>query len=143
MTLNVFSSVIGNTNQIEETTPFSVNQNLNYYFTLDESSIFALEVQHLWSDEDPFYNAVLEEKENYEATAESLGLNTDQINYNLAQDRRIKSNQLDAKLDYYFIINPKSNLNLTFGSIFSNQKFNSTLFQFRIQLIRFYTSILC
>lgn len=129
-TQNVFSSVIGNTNQIEETTPFSVNQNLNYYFTLDESSIFALEVQHLWSDEDPFYNAVLEEKENYEATAESLGLNTDQINYNLAQDRRIKSNQLDAKLDYYFIINPKSNLNLTIGSIFSNQKFNSTLFQF-------------
>ena len=129
-TQNVFSSVIGNTNQIEETTPFSINQNLNYYFTLDESSIFALEVQHLWSDEDPFYNAVLEEKENYAATAESLGLNTDQINYNLAQDRRIKSNQLDAKLDYYFIINPKSNLNLTFGSILSNQKFNSTLFQF-------------
>ena len=51
-TQNVFSSVIGNTNQIEETTPFSINQNLNYYFTLDESSIFALEVQHLWSDED-------------------------------------------------------------------------------------------
>ena len=67
-TQNVFSSVIGNTNQIEETTPFSINQNLNYYFTLDESSIFALEVQHLWSDEDPFYNAVLEEKENYAAT---------------------------------------------------------------------------
>ena len=129
-TQNVFSSVIGNTNQIEETTPFSINQNLNYYFTLDESSIFALEVQHLWSDEDHFYNAVLEEKENYEATAEYLGLNTDQINYNLAQDRRIKSNQLDAKLDYYFIINPKSNLNLTFGSILSNQKFSSTLFQF-------------
>ena len=26
-------------------------------------------------------------------------------NYNLNQDRRIKSNQLDAKLDYYNIIN--------------------------------------
>ena len=129
-TQNVLSSVIGYTNQIEETTPFSINQNLNYYFTLDESSIFALEIQHLWSDEDPFYNAVLEDKENYEATAESLGLDANQINYNLAQDRRIKSNQLDAKLDYYFIINPKSNLNLTFGSIFSNQKFNSNLFQF-------------
>ena len=129
-TQNVLSSVIGFTNQIEETTPFSINQNLNYYFTLDESSIFALEIQHLWSDEDPFYNAVLEDKENYEATAVSLGLDTNQISYNLAQDRRIKSNQLDAKLDYYFIINPKSNLNLTFGSILSNQKFNSTLFQF-------------
>jgi hypothetical protein len=127
---NVVSSVIGNTNQTEETTPYSLNQNLNYYFTLDESSIFALEAQHLLSDEDPFYNAILDDKENYGATAESLGLNSDQLNYNLAQDRRIKSNQLDAKIDYYYIINPKSNLNLTFGTIFSNQKFKSNLFQF-------------
>ena len=127
---NYLSSVIGSIDQLDESETFSINQNLNYYFTLDESSIFALEIQHLWSDEDPFYNAVLEDKENYEATAESLGLDANQINYNLAQDRRIKSNQLDAKLDYYFIINPKSNLNLTFGSIFSNQKFNSNLFQF-------------
>lgn len=33
---------------------------MNYYYTLNEKNIFALEVQHLWQDEDPFYNAILE-----------------------------------------------------------------------------------
>lgn len=127
---NLFSSVLGNTNQLDETTPFSINQNLNYYFTLDENNIFALEVQHLIKDEDPFYNALIEDKDTYNATAASLGLAMDEENYNVAQDRRIKSNQLDAKLDYYLIINPKSNLNITLGTILSHQSFQSTLFQF-------------
>tara|TARA_R110000787_G_scaffold129264_3_gene241100 strand:+ start:447 stop:3152 length:2706 start_codon:yes stop_codon:yes gene_type:complete len=127
---NLVSSVIGNTNQLDETTPFSINQNLNYYYTLNETNIFAFEAQHVLKDEDPFYNAIIEEKENYEATGDALGLNGDQQAYNIAQDKRIKSNQLDAKLDYYYIINPKSNLNVTFGTILSHQKFNSNLFQF-------------
>ena len=127
---NLVSSVIGNTSQLDETTPFSINQNLNYYYTLNETNIFAFEAQHLLKDEDPFYNAIIEDKENYESTGVSLGLDGDQQDYNINQDRRIKSSQLDAKLDYYYIINPKSNLNVTFGSIFSHQKFNSNLFQF-------------
>lgn len=30
---NVFSSVIGNTGQVEEVTPYSINQTFNYYYT--------------------------------------------------------------------------------------------------------------
>ncbi len=127
---DLVSSVIGNTNQLEESTPFSINQNINYYYTINENNIFAFEAQHLIKDEDPFYNAIIDEKENYEATANSLGLNEDQENYNIAQDKRIKSNQLDAKIDYFNIINPKSNLNFTLGTILSQQSFNSNLFQF-------------
>ncbi len=127
---NLLSSVLGNTDQLNETTPYSINQNINYYYTLDENNIFAFEAQHLFRDEDPFYNAIIEDKDNYEATADDLGLDKNQLNYNIAQDRRIKSSQLDAKLDYYYIINPKSNLNFTLGTILSNQKFNSNLFQF-------------
>jgi hypothetical protein len=37
---------------------------------------------------------------------------------------------LDAKLDYYHILNTKSNLNLTMGTILSRQEFNSDIFQF-------------
>ena len=37
---------------------------------------------------------------------------------------------MDAKLDYYFIINPKSNINISLGTIQSNQQFNSNIFQF-------------
>ncbi len=131
---NAFSSVVGNTTQIEEVTPYSINQNLNYYYTLDENNIFALEAQHFLKNEDPFYNAVLVNDfagpDAFDATAEALGLDTSLTNYDLGQNRKIKSNQLDAKLDYYRILNSKSNLNLTFGTILSRQEFNSNIFQF-------------
>ena len=136
---NLFSSVLKSTDQYEEATPFSINQTFNYYYTLNEKNIFALETQSLISNEDPFYNAVLfndpdnnDDLENdaFDNTADELGLIRSINNYNLGQERRIKSNQLDAKLDYYNILNSKSNINLTLGVIFSKQEFNSQFFQF-------------
>lgn len=131
---NVFSSVIGNTTQLEEVTPFSINQNINYYYTLNENNIFAFEAQHLLKNEDPFYNAILVNDplgtDAFDTTAEALGLDTSLNTYDLGQNRLIKSNQLDAKLDYYNILNSKSNLNLTLGVILSRQEFNSDIFQF-------------
>ncbi|MGH1383184.1 carboxypeptidase-like regulatory domain-containing protein [Kordia sp.] len=128
----VFSSVIGTTNQIDEVTPYSFNQNLNYYYTLNENNIFALEAQHLIKNEDPFYNAILDNDTDsaFDTTADALGLDTTTSQYNLRQNRRIKSNQFDMKLDYYNILNARSNINITFGTILSNQQFNSNLFQF-------------
>lgn len=131
---SIFSSVIGNTNQTDEVTPYNINQSLKYYYTLDEDNIFAFESQHVLKNEDPIYNAILDNIPNgitpYTSTANALGLNTAMSEYNLGQNRRIESNQLDAKLDYYHIINPKSNLNLTLGTILSYQAFNSSIFQF-------------
>jgi hypothetical protein len=131
---NVFSSVVGNTDQEDEVTPYSLNQNLNYYYTLDENNIFALEAQHLIRNEDPFYNAILQNDPNgedaFDATADALGLDTSLATYNIGQDRRIFSNQLDAKIDYYNILNTKSNLNFTLGLILSRQEFDSRIFQF-------------
>ena len=132
-----FSSINNNIDQLEETTPYNVNQNLNYYYTLDENNIFALEAQHVIKDEDPFYNAILEDKLNYDSTAANLGLDDTQSNYNLAQEKRVKSNQLDAKLDYWNILNKKSNINFTFGTILSHQKFDSNIFQFLDNSSRF------
>ena len=138
---NVTSSVIGNTAQAEEASPYSINQNINYYFTLDENNIFAFEAQHLIKDEDPFYTAVLantpQTNDPFDSTATALGLNTLQSQYSLGQNRKIFSNQLDAKVDYYHIINQKSNLNLTLGTLLSHQKFDSTIFQFLDQGISF------
>ncbi len=129
---NIFSSVIGNTNQLDEVTPYSINQNINYYYTLNETNILAFEAQHLIKNEDPFYNALLVNDPDgaFDSTAAALGLDDSVTNYDLGQNRRIKSNQLDAKLDYYNILNTKSNINLTFGTILSRQEFNSNLFQF-------------
>ncbi|MDC1312427.1 carboxypeptidase-like regulatory domain-containing protein [Flavobacteriaceae bacterium] len=136
------SSVVGPTQQVDQVNPYSITQGLKYYYTLNENNIFALEAQYLNKDEDPFYNVLLgndpdnndplapEEQDAYDSTARALGLNQGLNNYNINQDRRIKSNQLDAKLDYYNIINNKSNINLTLGSIVSRQDFNSNIFQF-------------
>ena len=127
---NYLSSVIGSIGQLDEAETFSINQNLNYYYTLNEKNIFALEAQHLLKDEDPFYNAILENNSNYQTTALGLGLDNSSPFYNIAQDKRVKSNQLDAKLDYWNILNKKSDLNLTFGAIYSKQEFDSEIFQF-------------
>ena len=131
---NNLSSVLGRTNQFDEVTPFNINQNLKYYYTLDENNIFAFEAQSVVKDEDPFYNAILENNpqdiDPFDSTANALGLDTSQSSYNLGQNRRIQTNQLDAKLDYYNIIGSKSNINFTLGTILSRQQFNSNIFQF-------------
>jgi len=131
---NNFSSVLGDTNQVDEITPYNINQNFSYYYTLDEDNIFAFEAQHVLKNENPFYNVELnndpEGNDPFDVTAEAIGLNTALNNYNIGQDKQVQSNQLDAKLDYYHIINPKSNINFTLGTIQSFQQFNSNIFQF-------------
>ena len=138
---NSFSSVLGNTNQVDEITPYNINQNFSYYFTLDEDNIFAFEAQHVLKNENPFYNVTIDNNPDnsdpFDITAEAIGLNTSLSNYNLGQEKQIESNQLDAKLDYYHIINPKSNINFTLGTIQSHQQFNSKIFQFLNQSIKF------
>ena len=135
-----FSAIIGNNTPIlenENATPFTINQNFNYFYTANEKNIFALEVQHLLQDEDPFYLASIQNTDldsdnddvGFDAGADVLGLDKTQQFYKLEQDRRVKSNQLDAKLDYYYIINDKSNFNFVGGTILSKQTFDSKFFQ--------------
>jgi hypothetical protein len=135
---NFFSSVVGDINELEGSNPFSVKQDLNYYYTLNENNIFAFEGQHYIAEEDPFYNALLDndplvntgpDADAYDVTAAGLGLNQSQNFYNINQDRILKTHQLDAKLDYWNILNKKSDINFTLGTIQSRQRFNTDLFQ--------------
>ncbi|AUS07181.1 TonB-dependent receptor [Pseudotamlana carrageenivorans] len=124
-----YSSVNGDVNELESADPYSINQNFNYYYTLNDKNIFAVEAQSLIQDEDPFYNAFIEDKANYDDVADALGLNNLQSAYNVSQEKRVKSNQLDARLDYWHILNQKSDLNITLGIIYSKQDFDSNIFQ--------------
>ena len=45
------------------------------------------------------------------------------------RDKMIETNKIDSKIDYYYVINDKSNLNLTLGTTLSRQNFNSNIFQ--------------
>jgi len=54
-----FSSLLSDIYTSKKQNPFSFNQNMNYYYTLNDKNVFAFEMQHLYQDEDPFYNANL------------------------------------------------------------------------------------
>ncbi|WP_405227303.1 carboxypeptidase regulatory-like domain-containing protein [Dokdonia sp. Asnod1-B02] len=123
--------------QDKENEPFSINQNVNLYYTLDENNIFSGTIQHLYQDEDPFYNATLSQEP---FTAPDPADMTNEISsidfmpganglFDINQNKNIKTNKLDAKLDYYYILNKKSNINITAGTTLSRQDFNSNLFQ--------------
>ena len=107
----------------KEQNPVTLTQNMSLYYTKSDKSVYDVEIQHLYQDEDPFYNA-------------NLGLNPfpilglqNQSRYNINQNRFVKTNKLDAKVDYYYMVTPKSNINFTFGNTYSLQNFNSHIFQ--------------
>lgn len=113
-----------NINTIKNQDPISVNQNLSLYYTQSDKNIFAFEMQHLYQEEDPFYNA------NLRSQPFSLaGYVSGQNRNNISQSRFVKTNKIDAKLDYYYMVTPKSNINVTLGNTFSRQNFDSHIFQ--------------
>lgn len=127
--LSVFTDASGVTNnpitENKNNDPFSLNQNLNAYYTLNEKNIFAGYVQHLYQKENPFYEAIVTQQ----PFAQILPLDTDQSNFDINQDKMVETNKIDSKIDYYYVINDKSNLNLTLGTTQSRQDFNSSIYQ--------------
>nr|WP_299381368.1 carboxypeptidase regulatory-like domain-containing protein [Allomuricauda sp.] len=121
-------SVADVTDNIEENKrqkPTNITQNSNLYYTLNKDHIFALELQLVHTDEDPFYNAIREEQ----PFLNIIPFDDTQSNFNIGQEQRVLTNRLDAKLDYFWVTGPKSNLNFTLGTIWSSQNFNSSIFQ--------------
>ena len=104
--------------------PTSFNQNLGLYYTMNDKNVFAFEAQHLYQDEDPFYNANLE-TQPFNLNDYISGQNRNNIN----QNRFVKTNKIDTKLDYYYMLTPKSNINVTLGNTYSHQNFNTHIFQ--------------
>ncbi|WP_291099069.1 MULTISPECIES: carboxypeptidase-like regulatory domain-containing protein [unclassified Flavobacterium] len=104
--------------------PTSVNQNVSLYYTKNDKNIFAFEAQHLYQDENPFYNANLQ-SQPFNLSGYITGQNRNDLN----QNRFVKTNKVDAKLDYYYMVTPKSNINITLGNTYSYQSFNSHIFQ--------------
>jgi len=122
----VNSNVISeNISSYKKQNPTSVNQNFSIYYTLKEKSVFDIEIQHLYQEEDPFYNANL----NRPPFSSLIGYDFSQNRNDLNQSRFVKTNKLDSKLDYYYMVTPKTNFNFTLGDTYSYQNFNSSIFQ--------------
>lgn len=108
-------------------TPFSLNQNLSAYWTHNDRNIFAFEFQHLFQEEDPLYTANLGMNP---FPSGGLGIVDEPSGrYDLNQDRLVRTNKFDGKIDYYFVATPRANLNLTLGSTYSRQSFDSRFYQ--------------
>ena len=121
---SLFSNLLSDIYTNKKQNPFSINQNLNYYYTLNEKHVFAAEFQHLYQEEDPFYNANLETQPFILS-----GYNGTQLRDDVNQNRFVKTNKLDSKFDYYYMVTPKSNINLTLGNTYSYQNFDSSILQ--------------
>ncbi|WP_412465045.1 carboxypeptidase-like regulatory domain-containing protein [Flavobacterium mekongense] len=114
---------------VKKQDPVTINQNLSFYYTAAEKHVFAFETQHLYQDENPFYNANLASDPFTSPSNNILGYDTNQVRTDLNQERFVKTNKLDSKLDYYYMLTPKSNLNVTLGNTYSAQNFNSSMYQ--------------
>ncbi len=113
-----------------EYNPVVYNQSLSAYYTASDNHIFAVESQFLNQVEDPFANAIRDLRgiDDVEPLNGALGLDpADPFNTN--QREFVLTNKLDAKLDYWYVINKKSNINFTVGSVLSRQNFDSSIFQ--------------
>jgi hypothetical protein len=111
-------------NTTKEQKPISVNQNLSLFYTLNEKNIFAFEMQHLYQEEDPFYNANLKSQ-----PFSLVGYIPGQDRNDISQNRFVTTSKLDAKVDYFYMLTPKSNINITLGNTYSYQNFNSNIYQ--------------
>ena len=118
------NSATENINTSKKQDPISVNQNLSLYYTQSDKNIFAFEMQHLYQEENPFYNANLK-SQPFNLADYISGQNRNNIN----QNRFVKTNKIDAKLDYYYMLTNKSNINVTLGNTYSHQNFNSSIYQ--------------
>ena len=111
-------------NTKKEQEPISFNQNLSLFYTLNEKNIFAVEMQHLYQEEDPFYNANLKSQ-----PFNLVGYVPGQNRNDISQNRFVTTSKLDAKIDYYYMLTAKSNINVTLGNTYSYQNFNSSMYQ--------------
>ncbi len=123
---DVSSTNRGAVDTYKEEKPFSINQNFNLYYTIDEKNIFSAEVQYNYEKDEPLYNS-LATTQPFEIIP-SVQLADDDI-IDLIQDKKLSTSKFDAKLDYYYLLTPKSNINVSFGTTFSSQNLTSGISQ--------------
>src|SRR5690606_36686476 len=140
-TISIVGDNQNNIAEVKENKPFSINQNANAYFTLNDKNIFAAEVQHLYQNEDPFYRAVqdsipfrvvftvINPRDPFNSDAVFFHPTMHSDSYNINQNKTVKTNNIDAKVDYYNVLSNLSNLKFSVGRTYSNLKFYSGIFQ--------------
>lgn len=127
-----FNTVNNTISELKENDPFSIQQHANMYYTFKNENILSAQVQHYYAKENPFYSSVFQDVDDEENELPFYNLFPYQLNqndYSLNQDKTVTTNKVDAKFDYYYILNKTSNLTLTGGQLYTTQEYNSGIFQ--------------
>lgn len=129
-------SMVPNSNTVisfQEQAPASFNQSLNLFYTYSPKSTWVIEMQHQYEDEDPFYNPQLSvnplQNSNSQDPNDPSSVFVKESSLNIEQSRFVKTNKLDAKVDYYYQVTNKSILNVTTGNTNAFQSYNSSILQ--------------
>lgn len=126
---NIFNSTVYNRIlENQDLNPTSIQQNFSLYKSFSTKDILSVELQHTYKDEDPIYNATLQQSGQFQFV-DLLNLDTNQTAYQLHQDKRVKTNKTDFKAKYWYILNKKSNISTNVGYMGSRQTFNTRLYQ--------------
>ena len=131
--VNDLTSIYGRlNNRVEENldltrtqTPNALNQELKVYYTLNDNHIFSFEAQHLDQTEDPIGRAVRDRN----PFLSLIPFDSNVQRFDIAQYRLIETQKLEAKLDYFYLINDQSNLNLSIGFTNVDQNYFSNFNQ--------------
>lgn len=122
---SLFNGIENNINATREKEPFSIDQNLETYYTLTPKNIFSFEVQHLYKKQIPNYNLVTSQQ----PFIGSLPLADENTLFAISQFKEIRTNKIESALNYYYILNKKSHLNFTVGNVTLNQNLTSNIRQ--------------
>ncbi len=131
--VNDLTSIYGRlNNRVEENldltrtqTPKALNQELKVYYTLNDDHIFSFEAQHLDQTEDPVGRAIRDRN----PFLSLIPFDSDVQRYDIIQNRLIETQKLEAKLDYFYLINDISNINLSIGFTNVDQNYFSNFNQ--------------
>jgi hypothetical protein len=104
--------------------PFSINQNTNIYYTLNEKNIFSFGGQFIYEKNTPLYQSI-----NTDQRFTILPTVNQGTDFNLNQNKKITNQKVDLLLDYYYILNNKRNLNFSFGAVLNKQKLTTQMHQ--------------
>ena len=129
-------SIVSNSNTViafQKQAPVSFNQSLNLFYTQNPKSTWVLEMQHQYEDEDPFYNPQLSVNPYQNSTSQDpndpSAVFVNEKSLNIEQSRFVKTNKVDAKVDYFYQISNKSILNVTLGNTSAFQTYKSSILQ--------------
>ena len=113
--------------------PVAFNQSLNLFYTQNPKSTWVVEMQHQYEDEDPFYNPQLSvnpyQSSNTSNPDDPSNIFVNENALNIQQSRFVKTNKVDAKIDYYYQVSNKSIFNVTLGNTNAFQSYNSSILQ--------------